>query len=777
MSTRAVKPLAVAIAAVLLAGSGAAIAGDPYRSTLPAGSPEAPLLHGDNLPGELSYVVADDQAPSAKTIDGDPSDWVGTSTRFGGTAVYSHGELVYADHIFDAFGADDGKDVDRDAKLDPLNEAAPETYRSEAVYQSDLPGEVGVDTPEQLAAKDHYGDLRMVDQADISEVRVGATDTAVQLLVRTTTMTAAKRPAALVLIDADGAAPAATARTVPFGAGISTATAEFAALLAPDGSSRVVDLATGETASVDAAVNDATWDNAIEASLPRSLFGPGVVRLAVATGPYDATTGLFADVKSEDGAVDLPNLANVAFRTDEPVRIYWDKQQAFALTAGSIDRFIYAVDTPRLLSGGTDTFSTGPGYYDRIFRSTDQVATEGGEGGILQHYGVWVPTAYQAGTANAATFWMHWRGGKAHSAATVSPRIMRDLGEYRGNLVFSPRGRGTGSWYEGKGHVDFLQVWDDAMSSFSVDPNRVYLTGHSMGGWASYFLATVYPDRFAATMPVEGTVTQGAYASPIDDKCSQCYIGTDNGATRDLHTYRLLDNLRNTPIAIYQGLIDELVPETGTLLQAKKLQELGYRYRLYQFFNYEHYTHPIMDEWAAGAAYMDTFTRNPNPSTVTYVRDMPFERAVENGPNKDTLVDSDDMQGLDLCFCAAYWMSGLTPVDAVNGVARFEGTTHGYPVTAHTPIPDTDAPARPGQTGPYAVAGQQWLKGATANLSPANGFELTLSGASEVTLDAVRMGLDPSQPIVGKVTTDVPVTVHIGGRDATFGPGTSTIAI
>jgi hypothetical protein len=767
---RRTRSLTVAVAAMLVAGMGAAVA-EPYRSTLPPGAPEAPLLHGENLPGRLVMADGPDQAPTTKVIDGNPADWAGAPTRFGGRAVYSRGEYVYTDHLFDAYGADDGKDVDRDKTLDPLNEAAPETYRAEAVYQADLPGEVGAPTPDALVAKDHYGDLRMMGQADISEVRVAAAADAVQLLVRTTTMTSASAPAVLVLIDGDGdGATAGTPRNVPFGAGISTSAADTAVLLAPDGSSRALDLTLPDATpvAVTAAYGTVGWNNAIEASLPRSLFGPGAgLRLAVATGAFDPATQGFADVQSEPNdagaTVELPNVANVAFRSDEPVRIYWDKQQAFALTAGSIDQFITTLAADKLTAGATQTFTTGPGYFDRIFRSSDLISDESGENGILQHYGVWVPSKFKTDSAvgNPATFWMHWRGGKAHSAATVSPRIMRDLGEYRDNLVFSPRGRGTSSWYEGKGHVDFLEVWDDAMSSFPVDANRVYLTGHSMGGWASYFLASVYPDRFAATMPVEGTVTQGAYVSPIDGNCSQCFVQTDNGDAKALHTYKILDNLRNTPMAIYQGAIDELVPETGTLLQARKLQDLGYRYRLYQFINYEHYTHPVMDEWAAGAKYMDSFTRVPFPHRVTYVRDMPFERAVETGPDQRA---GRQFTGLDLSFDSAYWMSGLTPVDPVAGRARFDGTTDGRPEVPYTAAPDTDAPAWPGQTGPYAVVGQQWLTlpGAVAP-AVGNGFEATLTGASGITLDAVRMGLDVTRPIGGKITADHALTLRLRG--------------
>src|SRR3954453_17450405 len=48
-----------------------------------------------------------------RTVDGDPRDWRGSLPGFGGALFYSRGELVYEDHGFDAYGADNGQDAQR----------------------------------------------------------------------------------------------------------------------------------------------------------------------------------------------------------------------------------------------------------------------------------------------------------------------------------------------------------------------------------------------------------------------------------------------------------------------------------------------------------------------------------------------------------------------------------------------------------------------------------------------------------------------------------------
>ena len=39
---------------------------------------------------------------------------------------------------------------------------------------------------------------------------------------------------------------------------------------------------------------------------------------------------------------------------------------------------------------------------------------------------------------------------------------------------------------------------------YNIDPNRVFLTGQSMGGWGGYHHVQVQPDRFAAVLTSAG---------------------------------------------------------------------------------------------------------------------------------------------------------------------------------------------------------------------------------------------------------------------------------
>ena len=214
------------------------------------------------------------------------------------------------------------------------------------------------------------------------------------------------------------------------------------------------------------ATDPSGYDNAIEAKIPRTLLGPlpPSFSLAGATGtaggtdpPRLADTGLGA------------NLANVAFRDDEPVRNWWDKRQAFSLYDRTIDPFFADVELAKLAGGSNQRYEPGPGYHDRIFASDERDLEEQGREGILQHYGVYLPTAYDGVHDSPVQWWFHFRGGTAHIAAAAVPRIFKDMGEDHDALVVTPRGRGTSTWYVGKGHVDYREVWADVHRTFDVD--------------------------------------------------------------------------------------------------------------------------------------------------------------------------------------------------------------------------------------------------------------------------------------------------------------------
>lgn len=87
---------------------------------------------------------------------------------------------------------------------------------------------------------------------------------------------------------------------------------------------------------------------------------------------------------------------------------------------------------------------------------------------------------------------------------------------------------------------------EEMMNTLPIDPNRVYLSGLSMGGTGTWMLAMACPEKWAAIAPVCGT---GIYW---------------NGAI-----------LKDVPIHVYHGDCDTTVPITESIQMVSKVNSCG----------------------------------------------------------------------------------------------------------------------------------------------------------------------------------------------------------
>ncbi|OHB48409.1 MAG: phospholipase [Planctomycetes bacterium GWF2_41_51] len=69
-------------------------------------------------------------------------------------------------------------------------------------------------------------------------------------------------------------------------------------------------------------------------------------------------------------------------------------------------------------------------------------------------------------------------------------------------VVVSPQCPANGWWNDYTEHLKLLI--DQIKANYKIDVSRVYLTGLSMGGFATWYMAERYPQDFAAVAPVCG---------------------------------------------------------------------------------------------------------------------------------------------------------------------------------------------------------------------------------------------------------------------------------
>jgi len=62
--------------------------------------------------------------------------------------------------------------------------------------------------------------------------------------------------------------------------------------------------------------------------------------------------------------------------------------------------------------------------------------------------------------------------------------------------------------------VDLFEAIDFICDNFAIDPDRISVTGYSMGGAATWYIASHYPDRFAAAAPTCGYCDYRLWTKP-----------------------------------------------------------------------------------------------------------------------------------------------------------------------------------------------------------------------------------------------------------------------
>ncbi|MDH7603462.1 MAG: prolyl oligopeptidase family serine peptidase [Melioribacter sp.] len=147
-----------------------------------------------------------------------------------------------------------------------------------------------------------------------------------------------------------------------------------------------------------------------------------------------------------------------------------------------------------------------------------------------------------------------------HGAGVEAINQANSYGHKNWGYIVAPTNRRPyGFNWENWGRIDALEVLDIAMKKFNIDENRVYLTGHSMGGHGTWHLGINYPDKFAAIGPSAGWISIWSYRirSLVDTtKVKEMLLRS----ARQSDTYKFAENLNQNGIYIIHGDADDNVP-------------------------------------------------------------------------------------------------------------------------------------------------------------------------------------------------------------------------
>lgn len=88
-------------------------------------------------------------------------------------------------------------------------------------------------------------------------------------------------------------------------------------------------------------------------------------------------------------------------------------------------------------------------------------------------------------------------------------------------IVISPQAFANTPWWEDNQASVIGLLLDEIIENYRVDEQRIYVTGLSMGGYGSWYLAATFPERIAAMASIAGS---GFYLSYIPGEDVMCKL-------------------------------------------------------------------------------------------------------------------------------------------------------------------------------------------------------------------------------------------------------------
>jgi dienelactone hydrolase len=699
----------------------------------------------------LAALLPATAAAGPHRADGRLSDWRGDATMLSGETRVSEGELIQDDWLYDDYGAD----------FDNVSNTP--------VFRSALAPTRGDYRYPTTSARYGY------NAADLRQLRVSASGAGLHIAAFLQTMKVPDAAAVTLAIDTGRAREGSA---WPDGVGIDSPAADtFITFWGTGG--WITDRRGRRERLRRQVVNLA--ENAIEVDVPwRSIpYVRGrTVTLYAVSGLADPQAGSYMQVPPGPASATQPGggqpggtaVFDAAFDPQEEwtraVGSHWgEERQSRLLAERTLSILGQRVRLSDLEGGVTEPYSPVPGrFYNRIFRSSQSY----GEGISLkqpsgqnvggspdpqflsphQPYGLYLPDDYAAGQPAPLLLNGHSLDVNQNEYQAVSPNLFNQLGDERSSIVITPLARGMDTWYIDSGFKDVLEAWEDLRANYSVDDDRTSIGGYSMGGYMTYRMGLLMPDRFAAANPYVGPPAYQMWVPPAPPQPPGDYDVAGQ-------TNNIVANGLNLPFEINNGGIDELVPAPGPIQQAQSFRDAGNPHLFYFYPESDHLALILADEWGHTRDFLDEHaTRNLSPDEVRYKR-----------------YPSMDLPQHGLRFDGAYWVDGMTvraPGDSCSpGTPTCEsasGQVEAYTLGHGRARSTTEAvtTAFPGPPFPATVQGTNRVPGAP--IADQNRFEATFTNLRAATFETARMGLEP-----GAVLT--------AGLTVATGPGAFTLTL
>lgn len=124
---------------------------------------------------------------------------------------------------------------------------------------------------------------------------------------------------------------------------------------------------------------------------------------------------------------------------------------------------------------------------------------------VEMDYLLYLPEGYEDQETWPLIVFLHGAGERGEDVNAVrlhGPPKLIDAGKKLPFIVVSPQCP-RNHWWPLMGR-EVMALVDEITEKYKVDPSRVYLTGLSMGGYGTWSIGCMFPERFAAILPICG---------------------------------------------------------------------------------------------------------------------------------------------------------------------------------------------------------------------------------------------------------------------------------
>jgi len=147
---------------------------------------------------------------------------------------------------------------------------------------------------------------------------------------------------------------------------------------------------------------------------------------------------------------------------------------------------------------------------------------------VRMQYLLYLPKDYDQAKPTPLMLFLHGAGERGTNLDKVKihgPPKLIEAGKEFPCIVVSPQCPSDQWWQP----LELIALLDDVSSKYNVDPERIYVTGLSMGGFGTWQLASYAPRKFAALAPICGG-GEGYWAKQIAHIPTWIFHGDKDGA-------------------------------------------------------------------------------------------------------------------------------------------------------------------------------------------------------------------------------------------------------